>query len=222
MTTFRRARSAEQREIRCQSILDTAAAMLNEMPVNKITLNELSRRVNLAKSPLLRYFESREAILLELLDRTWQQWLARLPEQLAVGVRADDTVAERGTQLAVTLTRSLSHERALCDLLAAQAGVLEHNVSTDVAIRYKHAAVNNVTTLAGLIRDHLPELGDGAGQFSAQTILVTGAIWAHSVPSAGMRAAYEIDPSLAEQHLDFTTTLQTMLTILIVGILARR
>jgi AcrR family transcriptional regulator len=47
--------------------------MLTEMPVAQITLNELSRRVGLAKSNVLRYFESREAVLLELLDSAWQQ-----------------------------------------------------------------------------------------------------------------------------------------------------
>ena len=42
--------------------------MLDEMPVAAVTLNELSRRVGLAKPNVLRYFESREAVLLELLD----------------------------------------------------------------------------------------------------------------------------------------------------------
>ena len=64
-TTFQRARSDEQRALRSQAILDTAAAMLHEMPVADISLNELSRRVGLAKSNVLRYFDSREAVLLE-------------------------------------------------------------------------------------------------------------------------------------------------------------
>jgi len=62
-----------------QAILDTAAAMLLEMPVAEVSLNELSRRVGLAKSNVLRYFESREAVLLELLDRASKQWLDELP-----------------------------------------------------------------------------------------------------------------------------------------------
>ena len=63
-TTFQRARSDEQRAIRRQTILDTAAAMLEDMPVSELSLNELSRRVGLAKSNVLRYFDSREAVLL--------------------------------------------------------------------------------------------------------------------------------------------------------------
>src|SRR2546429_6913347 len=72
---FQRARSEEQREARRQAILGAAAAMLAEMPVAEVTLNELSRRAGLAKSNVLRYFESREAVLLELLDSAWQDWL---------------------------------------------------------------------------------------------------------------------------------------------------
>src|SRR6202451_4812423 len=78
MAVFQRARSEEQREARRRAILGAATAMLAEMPVAEVTLNELSRRVGLAKSNVLRYFESREAVLLELLDSAWQEWLTAL------------------------------------------------------------------------------------------------------------------------------------------------
>ena len=67
-------------------ILGVAATMLAEMPVAQVTLNELSRRAGLAKSNVLRYFESREAVLLELLDSDWQDWLAQLEEDLETAV----------------------------------------------------------------------------------------------------------------------------------------
>ena len=82
MTVFQRARSKEQREVRRRAILDTAAAMLAEMPAAQLTLNELSRRVGLAKSNVLRYFESREAVLLELLDALSREWLDQLATEL--------------------------------------------------------------------------------------------------------------------------------------------
>ncbi|CAM5552119.1 TetR/AcrR family transcriptional regulator OS=Streptomyces rimosus subsp. rimosus (strain ATCC/ DSM 40260 / JCM 4667 / NRRL 2234) OX=1265868 GN=SRIM_039205 PE=4 SV=1 [Streptomyces rimosus subsp. rimosus] len=40
--TFQRARTEEQREIRRRAILDMASAMLDEMPVAAVTLNELA------------------------------------------------------------------------------------------------------------------------------------------------------------------------------------
>ncbi|MEU6193554.1 TetR family transcriptional regulator [Streptomyces sp. NPDC047061] len=220
MTTFQRARSDEQREIRRQAILDTTAAMLDEMPVAEVSLNELSRRVGLAKSNVLRYFESREAILLELLDSAWKQWTAELPDRLAAGIDPDHPVGRRGHAFAAVFARSLAEHRVLCDLLSAQAGVLEHNVSAEVAARYKKAAIGNVVALADLARQYLPELGDRAEQLSAQVYMVAGAVWTHARPSPGVLAAYDADPSLAALRMDFTSSLQEMVATLIAGTLA--
>jgi AcrR family transcriptional regulator len=196
---FQRARSEEQREIRRQAILDTAAAMLDVMPVSEVSLNELSRRAGLAKSNVLRYFESREAILLELLDRAIKLWLSELPDQLAAAIAADGTPGERADQLAFVLARSVTPRRELCDLLSAQAGVLEHNVSAEVVARYKRAMADNHAALTELALRQLPELGDdGAWKACAMALVFTGALWSYTQPSASVLAAYEADPSLAE------------------------
>ena len=108
MTTFQRARSEQAREIRRQAILDTAAQMLTEMPASDITLNELSRRSRLAKSGFLKYFESREAVLLELLDRAWKQWTAEIADELAAGTDTTQPAQRRGADFAATLTRTLA------------------------------------------------------------------------------------------------------------------
>ncbi|MFE9707582.1 TetR family transcriptional regulator [Streptomyces sp. NPDC005930] len=221
MTNFQRARSEEQREVRRQAILDTTAAMLEEMPIGVVSLNELSRRVGLAKSNVLRYFESREEILLELLDRAWRQWVADLPALAHAGIDQDAPVTRRTEQFAAVIAGSLSQRRVLCDLLSAQAGVLEHNVSPQVAARYKRAAVANVAGIAALAHQHLPELGTGAAQLTAAIIMAVGAVWTHARPSAAMLAAYEADPSLTAFKLDFVPALQDMLATLTAGTIAR-
>ena len=86
MSTFQRARNEEQRAARRETILLTASAMLEEMPLSELSLNELSRRVGLAKSNVLRYFDSREAVLLELLDAAWGEWLVELGDELPSAV----------------------------------------------------------------------------------------------------------------------------------------
>ena len=219
---FQRARSEEQREIRRQAILDTAAAMLDVMPVSEVSLNELSRRAGLAKSNVLRYFESREAILLELLDRAAKLWLSELPEQLAAGMAADGTPRERADQLAVVLARSVTPRRELCDLLSAQTGVLEHNVSAGVVARYKRAMADNHAALTELALRQLPELGDdGAWKACAMALVFTGALWSYTQHPASVLAAYEADPSLAVLRLDFTPALEEALATLLTGTLAR-
>ncbi|MEU8788439.1 TetR family transcriptional regulator [Streptomyces sp. NPDC048643] len=221
-TPFQRARSEEQRAVRKQAILDTAAAMLAEMPVARLSLNELSRRVGLAKSNVLRYFESREAVLLELLDAAEREWLAGLEGEFGEAVDGDASLAERGDRVAGVLAASLAARPVLCDLISAQAAVLERNVSPVVAAEYKHTAIANVGLLARLVHARVPELGDrDAGRFAAATIMVAGAAWTHSQPSAAMLAAYEADPRLAALRLDFTEVLREMLAVVVAGLLAR-
>jgi AcrR family transcriptional regulator len=221
VTNFQRARSEEQRELRRRAILDAAAAMLTEMPVAQVTLNELSRRAGLAKSNVLRYFESREAVLLELLDAAWLDWLAELGQTLGPAAGAG-SATERGDQLAAVLTASLASRPVLCDLLSAQSAVLERNVSPAVAAAYKRAAMADVGALAQLAAGRVPELGEhDAFQFAGAAIMTAGALWSSTQPSAAMLTAYESDPALASLRLDFTATLREVLEVLISGLLAR-
>lgn len=221
MLTFQRARSEKQRRIRRQAILDTAAAMLDDMPVSEVSLNELSRRVGLAKSNVLRYFESREAILLELLHRAAVRWMDVLAERLAAEIGPGGTAGERGDRLATVLAETLAEQRVLCDLFAAQAGVLEHNVSTEVTVHFKRAGADLLTGFSGLVRRHVPELGDHATKLCVQIAMLVGTVWTHSCQPENVRAAYEMDPSLAVLRTDFTTTLADLVATLISGTLAR-
>jgi AcrR family transcriptional regulator len=217
---FQRARSEEQREARRRVILDTAAAMLDEMPVSELSLNELSRRVGLAKSNVLRYFFSREAILLELLDQAWKEWIASLSGDLTFG---EGTVRERGDRVADVLARSLDSRRVLCDLISTQSAVLEHNVSVEVAVRYKRASIDNATALAELIRRPLPELGEeDALKVTLMALALVAAVAPAACPPDSVLAAYESDPSLAVIRLDFADAVAMGVATVISGTLARR
>jgi AcrR family transcriptional regulator len=191
VTVFQRARNEEQREARRQTILGAAAAMLAEMPVAEVTLNELSRRAGLAKSNVLRYFESREAVLLELLDSAWRDWLVQLDRDLQAAIDAAAPTAGRSGQLAAVLAASLASRPMLCDLISAQAAVLERNVSPQVAAQYKRASIAAITALGILVLGCVPELGEqDAVRLAGVTVMMTGALWPHTQPSAAMLAAY--------------------------------
>ncbi|MEV4146048.1 TetR/AcrR family transcriptional regulator [Amycolatopsis sp. NPDC049691] len=218
--TFQRARSAEQREERRRTILDTALAMLDEMPVADVSLNELSRRVGLAKSNVLRYFESREAVLLELLDRALRDWLAEVVDELAEGVDRELSVGERGERFSSVVAHSLARRTVLCDLIGAQAGVLEHNVSTDAVVRFKRSALAGLDAMAELMCRYVPEVGDRAGSICMLAMILTGGLWTHCRPSPSALAAYEADPALRALHLDLAPALAHGLTLLISGAVA--
>src|SRR5215469_13500410 len=124
MPKFQRARSDEQRVVRRQAILRVATEMLAQMPVAELSLNELSRRVGLAKSNVLRYFDSREAVLLELLDAASREWLDRLPAILPPPLPPEatsDGVRERTERIAAALSESLVDDRILCELISVSS-----------------------------------------------------------------------------------------------------
>jgi AcrR family transcriptional regulator len=227
VTVFQRARSQEQREARRRAILAAAAAMLAEMPVAQVSLTELSRRSGLAKSNVLRYFESREAVLLELLDAAFQDWLAELSRHPGLNPAstagpAAGPAAGRADRAALAVAASLAARPMLCDLISAQAAVLEHNVSPQVAAQYKRASLAGVSSLAGLLLRGVPELGEhDAFRLAGAVLLMTGALWPHTQPSAAMLAAYAAAPDLAAMRLDFATTLGEVLQVMAAGLLAR-
>ncbi len=193
--------------------------MLTEMPVARLSLNELSRRVGLAKSNVLRYFESREAVLLELLNAELADWITELDRTLVVDA-ADPY--DRGDQVAAIIAGSLAQRPVLCDLLSAQAAVLEHNVSPDVAVTFKRAALARAGECARLIRRCVPELsGADAFRLAVAGTVATAGTWPNACPSEAMIAVYERHPELAALRLDFTDALGQQLELLISGLLVR-
>jgi AcrR family transcriptional regulator len=221
VTTFQRARSAEQRAVRRAAILETAAAMLTEMPVADLSLNELSRRVGLAKSNVLKYFESREAVLLELSSAELTAWIEDLAAALA-DVSPSRPIDERGERLVAATVDTLAKRPVFCDLISAQASVLERNISTETALTFKRAAAVSYEQMIKVIDGVLPELGtELAGHFIATASLLAGAIWTHSHPVPAILAAYEADPSLAAIRMSFAPALTDSLRTLLYGVLPR-
>lgn len=223
MTTFKRARSDEQRAARSQAILDTAVEMLAEMPVAELSLNELSRRVGLAKSNVLRYFESREAVLLQLLHAAVTEWIEMLRADLAAGVDPSAGLRERGDAVAAAFATSLNRHPLLCDLISAQAGTLERNVSTEEVLKFKHDSHADLARIIDAVLAHLPELGAvDAGRFVVHTVILMGALWTHAHPTEAVQRAYAAEPELADLQVDFVTALTEMAATVLSGIFARR
>jgi AcrR family transcriptional regulator len=181
--SFQRARRPEQMAARRTAILNAARAVLADKGVADISLRELSQRVGLAKSNVLRYFDSREAIFLELLDEECRSYLAEL-EQLLGKPRARKQNYANEIRVATTIADSLAARRLLCELVSAMAGVLERNISTDFARDIKVRAMGNIAGLAQLIARHLPWIGDSyAASFAEGTLTLAAGMYPFSIPT---------------------------------------
>ncbi len=191
------------------------------MPVAAVSLNELSRRVGLAKSNVLRYYESREAILLELLGAELRAWLVALIQETAH--LTDGSFRERSSRLVAAVTTTLEARTILCDLLSSHAAVLERNVSTEVALRHKRAMHQTVSEIGSVVTTVLPELTHDDGfEFAAVTILTVTAAWPHSTPTPALQAAYAADPAVAEMQMNFSDIVTRPLVLTLAGLRSER
>lgn len=216
-TEFRRARSAEQREIRRQAILDAATQLLTEIPVGDISLRELSRRVGLSKTNVVRYFETREAVFFELLNRALARWIAELPADLASAGAAGQGSPEHVT---AALAHSLARRPLLCELLSSLGPELERNISAESARDFKLAHIRLLADLADLVRLHIPALSPPAArELVSLTVVTTAGLWPFAHPSPAVAQAQQ-DPELAHTKVEFPTRLARALHIAAAGLSA--
>src|SRR6185437_12767397 len=107
-------------------------------------------------SNVLRYFESREAVLLALLARESQVVLDELAAELATLPAVDASVTDRCEQLAATITAALARHPKLCDLNSNSAAVLERNISMETAAAFKRSAIATTERFSELVREYVP------------------------------------------------------------------
>ena len=138
MTTPRpylRARSPEQKEERRRHLLDTAKALLHEIPdVHDLGINELARRAEMTKSNVYRYFESSEAVLLDVLVEEFIQWRVELRKALSRGGKRSGTIEH----IARAFSATVAARPLLCRLTSIFPSILEHNVSAERIVQFKH------------------------------------------------------------------------------------
>lgn len=210
---FQRARRPEHKEERREAILAASRELADERPVREISLGDIARRVGLAKSNLLRYFESREDVFLRLLLREWESWRIALTERLRSGGATADNVA-------TTIARTIAERPLFCDLISEMSAVLERNVSVATVQAFKSQSLDKVDDVGAAVAEQMPDLD---GQYGRETIaaalIITAGLWPIANPAPHVTAMYDGDPALTRAHVDFEDRLQQLLSALITGFL---
>jgi AcrR family transcriptional regulator len=218
--TFQRARRPEQREVRRQAILEAAESLLAETPVAEVSLREISRRVGQAKSSVVRYFETREAIFLELLYHLRDRWTDDLEQRLT---DAAESQREKLSLQQVTdlWAQSLAEYSVLCDLWSVLSSVLERNVSADTVRAFKLGNSEQLDRLAALVHAHVPILSQPAArELAASSVVLLTGLWPFANPSPAVREATE-DMRLAPSRFDFATMFSRNLYLMTLGLTHR-
>jgi AcrR family transcriptional regulator len=101
--------------------VDVARELATERGVAEVTLTEVASKVGLAKSNVLRYFETREEVYLHLLAAEWQDFKTVAAQRLRSGPSTPAGVAR-------ALADTAAERPLFCDLQSQAASVLERNV----------------------------------------------------------------------------------------------
>ncbi|MBP2478634.1 AcrR family transcriptional regulator [Crossiella equi] len=210
-TSFQRARTPEQIAARRAAILDAAEELLTELPTEQVSLRELSRRVGLGTANVARYFPTREAVFLEVLDRARGLWLDELEER----------VTGDAHELARTFAESLQERPLVCELLSVVARVLERNVDRETVLDFKLRSRAHNERLGRLFARAIPGLTEAQGlELSSHALLLVMAAWPVANPNDAVREAME-DPRLAPTRVNFVDRITRLLELLIGGLRAQ-
>jgi AcrR family transcriptional regulator len=219
--TFERARRPEQKLQRRDAILGAARDLALRDGVRNVSLADIAARVGIHKSALLRYFETREQIFLELTAQAWGEWVAALRSEL------DAVAADAGTdppaRVADVLARSFAGRPLLCDLIAHTPLNLERNVSPEAVRSYKLTSLGAVGEAATLVQHALPDLTVAeCTELVAALASLAGAVWQIANPAPALAELYASDPALAQACVDLAPRLRRTAEILLAGLIPSR
>lgn len=183
--------------------------------VRGVTLTSIAAEVGLHKSALLRYFETRELILLRLAADEWQAWSKELSSQLAT--------ARGPGAAAVCFAATLTDRPLFCDLLAHVALHLERNVSLESVREYKLVTRSCIRLIGDALRETIPFL-DSRDLIDLMAVVVstTGTMWQMANPGPELAALYRDDPRLEHASVDLEAALTRILTALLRGMADRQ
>ncbi|WP_051095389.1 TetR/AcrR family transcriptional regulator [Streptomyces sp. LaPpAH-108] len=210
--SFQRARSAQAKQAREAAILDAARTLGRRHGIREVTLTDIAAEVGMHKSALLRYFETREQIFLELTAEGWQEWSAALRADL--GTRGQATPATVSAAFAATL----SARPLFCDLLAQAPLNLERNVSIEAVRRFKLVTLEEVALIARELDRLLGLTEQQAVDTIATATGLAGALWQMATPGPRLRELYTSDPRLGHAIVEVEPRLHRVLTGLLTGL----
>ena len=154
---FERARKREDKEQRRRAILDAARTLFAERGLAGFAMADVAARAGLVRGTLYLYWETREELLLSVLEELLWQWLDELDG------RIDETrPGVRAPKLAQIICDSLASYEPLGRLLAVLQTVLEHNVSRESIVRFKTELAQRMATTGARLERQIP-LGEGEG-----------------------------------------------------------
>jgi AcrR family transcriptional regulator len=214
---FERARTPAAKRAREEAILAAAERLARANGVREVTLTAIADEVGMHKSAMLRYFETREDIYLQLAAEAWTEWSAAVRKEL----ESLPGLTGRPEHIAGTIAKSLVDRPLFCDLLAHTPLNLERNVSTERVRAFKVRAIAEVAAVGAALSNVTALRESDARSVVGTATAMAGALWQMAAPGTHLREFYESEPELAHAVVDVEPRLADIIGALITGYAAR-
>jgi AcrR family transcriptional regulator len=136
----RRARSAEQKALRRQAVLDAAETYFLEVGYEAFSMTQLARKAGVVKGTLYLYFKTREELFLTLYEQSLIRW-----SEVFIGSLTDLMPSKAYAQV---LYKTASADGIFLPLLIRLEHVIEHNVAIPRLINSKRVFISQVEVVA--------------------------------------------------------------------------
>jgi AcrR family transcriptional regulator len=179
-----------------------------------VTLTAIAARTGVHKSAVLRYFDNREALLLEICGDEWQAWADELTATALGTVTRRPTAAE-------ALCSTLEGRPLFCDLLAQTPVLLEREAPVRAVHRFKLDVLRSIDVAAQAVQALAGELSRSqAVQVVGVATSVAGTVWHLANPPAALDEVYRTDPRLSAACIEFRPQLEDLLRTFLLGLAA--
>ena len=208
---FVRARKPEEKEVRRKHLLEISRKLLEkDFDINNLSLNEIARKAGMAKANVYRYYETREALLLELLWDEWQTWYDSFKKSLN-----KTTKSKKSLDFTLKiLAGSLSERRLLCSLTTVLPSILEKNLSESTLKQFKLKSLVFFGEIGNLLVEVCPTLSAEKYALLLQdAVTVITGLYPFAYPPP-MVAAITDSPELKFYKRDFRKELERYLVAL--------
>lgn len=135
-----RARSAEQKALRRQAVLEAADAYFHQVGYEAFSMAQLAKNTGVAKGTLYLYFKTREELFLTLYEQSLIRW-----SQVFISGLSD---AMTSKAYAKALYRTAIADGSFLPLLIRLEHVIEHNVAIPRLIESKRVFIKQVDLIA--------------------------------------------------------------------------
>jgi AcrR family transcriptional regulator len=207
-----RARSSADKQQRREQILDTALALWERHTFASFTMAEVAARAGLAKGTLYLYFETKEELLLTLLEARLDAWF----DTLDAGLDEDGTWD--AVRAAALICAALERQPALTRLLPIAASILEHNIPLERARTYKERILARSQRSAALLEQRLSFLAPGDGLWLLLQIYALVVGLGQMADPAPVVAQVLTDEAMQPLRVVFSPTFSRAITTMLDGL----